>query len=215
MLDPVMGRLITPPINWLGAHLARIGVGADTVTVGGFVIKLTAVPALVFGHFALALGLIALNRIADGLDGAIARASKKTDFGAYLDIVLDFIFYSAVVFGFALADPDNALVAAALIGSFVGTGASFLGYAIIATKRGLESETRGKKSFFYSGGLAEGTETILFFVIVCVWPSTFIPASLIFIGMCWITVAMRIGQAHKAFKSTGHPPDIKKARSLD
>jgi phosphatidylglycerophosphate synthase len=202
MLDPLMVRLIAPPINRLGAYLAKRGVGADKVSIAGFAVGLCAVPALASSQFTLALGFIVLNRIADGLDGAIARASRKTDFGAYLDIVLDFIFYAAVVFGFAWADPENALVATALIASFIGTGASFLAYAIIAAKRGLETDTRGEKSFFYSGGLAEGTETILFFVIVCLWPAAFIPAALVFIGMCWITVAMRIAQAHAAFKVT-------------
>ncbi len=135
----------------------------------------------------------------DGLDGAVARASVKTDFGAYLDIVLDFIFYTGVILGFTLADSENAVVAAALIASFVGTGTSFLAYAIIAAKRGLETQERGKKSFFYSGGLAEGTETILFFFVICLWPNLFVPAAGVFMTLCWVTVAMRIGQAHSAF----------------
>lgn len=204
MLDPLMVRLITPPINGIGRFLAQRNVTANTVTVLGFFIGLGAVPALASGYPGLALGLILLNRIADGLDGVIARATQKTDFGAYLDIVLDFIFYAAVVFGFALYDPDYALVAAALIASFIGTGASFLAFAIIAAKRGLDTEARGKKSFFYSGGLAEGTETIAFFALICLQPDYFIAASLIFIALCWITVAMRVNQARVAFATTSN-----------
>lgn len=201
MLDPLMVRLIAPPINRTGAYLAARGINANTVTISGFGIGMCAVPALASQNYGLALGLILANRLADGVDGAIARATQKTDFGAYLDIVLDFIFYAAVVFGFALANPTNALVASALLVSFMGTGASFLGYAVIAAKLSLETEARGKKSFFYSGGLAEGTETILFFVVICIWPALFVPASLIFMVLCWLTVCMRMAQAYQTFKN--------------
>lgn len=199
MLDPLMVRLIAPPINLAGRAIARRGISANTVTVAGFAIGLLALPALAFNLHPLALVFILLNRIADGLDGAVARASHKSDFGAYLDIVLDFIFYAAVVLGFALASPENTIYATALTVSFIGTGASFLAFAIIAAKRGLDTEARGKKSFFYSGGIAEGTETILFFVLVCLKPDWFVPASMIFMGMCWGTVALRIAQARAAF----------------
>jgi phosphatidylglycerophosphate synthase len=199
MLDPLMVRLIGPPINSIGRRLARTGITANAVTVTGFFIGLGALPALALSWPGLALVCIVLNRISDGLDGAVARASQKTDFGAYLDIVLDFIFYASVVLGFALMDPENAVVAAALIASFLGTGASFLAYAIIAAKRGMETTSRGQKSFFYSGGLAEGTETILFFTAVCLRPDWFVPAALIFMVMCWVTVGIRIAQARAAF----------------
>ena len=87
----------------------------------------------------IALLLILLNRVADGVDGAIARRLGSTDLGGYLDILCDFIFYAAVPLGFALARPENGAAAAFLIFSFVGTGSSFLAYAAIAAKRGLES----------------------------------------------------------------------------
>ena len=92
MLDPLMVRLIAPPINHLGKRLARWGLHANTITITGFVLGMGAIPALAYGHYMLALALIAINRLADGLDGAVARASGKTDFGAYLDILLEFIF---------------------------------------------------------------------------------------------------------------------------
>ena len=199
MFDPLMVRLIGPPINWAGRNLAQRGISANSVTVGGFLIGLGALPALAFNAPTLALVLVLLNRVADGLDGAIARATEKTDFGAYLDIVLDFIFYAAIALGFAFLDHDNAIVVAVLVTSFIGTGASFLAFAVIAAKRGLDTQARGNKSFFYSGGLAEGTETIVFCVLVCAQPDWFIPAATIFIAMCWITVAMRINQARVAF----------------
>ena len=90
--------------------------------------------------------LIIANRVCDGLDGAVARSAGGTDLGAYLDITLDFLFYSAVPFAFAVADPANAMAAAFLIFSFVGTGSSFLAFAIIAQKRGISTEIREKRA---------------------------------------------------------------------
>ena len=103
-------------------------------------------------------GLFLLNRVADGLDGAVARASMTTDFGGYLDIVCDFVFYSAIPFAFAVALPENAFASAFLIFSFIGTASSFLAFAILAEKHNISTEIRGKKAFYYLGGLTEGVK---------------------------------------------------------
>jgi phosphatidylglycerophosphate synthase len=201
VFDAALRRVIDPPLNAAGRRLARAGISANAVTVAGFLIGLGAVPALALQRYDIALALILANRLADGLDGAVARASGPSDLGGYLDIVLDFIFYSAVVFGVALGRPEEAVFAAFLIFSFIGTGASFLAYAIIAAKRGVTSEARGRKSIFYLGGLTEGAETIACFVAICLFPAWFPWIAGVFGAMCWLTTASRIGQAVHAFKS--------------
>jgi hypothetical protein len=103
--------------------------------------------------------------------------------------------------GFALADATYAVAAAFLIFSFVGTGSTFLAFAIMAAKRGLTSTRRGAKAFFYLGGLAEGTETIVFFVIVCLQPDWFPSAALIFGSLCVLTAAGRGVAGWRAFSS--------------
>jgi phosphatidylglycerophosphate synthase len=200
MFDAAFRKLIDPPLDRVGRMLARTGVTANMLTVSGLVIGLGVVPALAAQQYALALSLIGINRILDGLDGAVARAVGPTDLGGYLDIVADFIFYSAVIFGFALGQPQDAIWAAFLIFSFVGTGSSFLAYAIIAAKRGLSTEARGSKSIFYLGGLAEGSETIALLVVVAICPQYFAVLAGIFGTMCWITTASRVGQAIHEFK---------------
>ncbi|NQW09487.1 MAG: CDP-alcohol phosphatidyltransferase family protein [Alphaproteobacteria bacterium] len=194
-----MRRVIDPPLNSAGAWLAARGVAANGLTVTGFVIGMGAVPALAVDAPLAALVLILLNRLADGLDGAVARVRGPTDFGGYLDIVLDFLFYSAVVFGVALGQPEHAVWAAFLIFSFVGTGVSFLAFAIVAAKRDLTTDTLGKKSIYYLGGLAEGTETIVTFVLICLFPDAFPWIAGIFGAMCWITTVFRINEARRAF----------------
>ncbi|MFX4222606.1 MAG: CDP-alcohol phosphatidyltransferase family protein [Thalassobaculum sp.] len=200
MFDAALRRVVDPPLNVAGRAIARLGISANAVTLAGFVVGLGAVPALASEQYALALSLIVANRLADGLDGAVARAAGPSDLGGYLDIVLDFIFYSAVVFGVALGRPDEAVFAAFLIFSFIGTGASFLAYAIIAAKRGVTTEARGAKSIFYLGGLTEGAETIVCLMAICVFPDYFPWIAGVFGVMCWITTASRIGQAVVSFR---------------
>ena len=178
MLDAPVRRQIDPPLNWAAAKLVRLGVGADAVTVGGFAAGAGGCVAIGLKWYTAALVLILLNRLADGLDGAIARSpgarrTGATDVGGFLDVVLDTVFYSGVPFAFALSDGALTLPAAFLIYSFVGTGGSFLAFAVIAAKRGMTTAIHGRKSFFYSVGLMEGTETVVFFVLFCLLPQHF------------------------------------------
>lgn len=179
----------------------------------GFLIGITSFPLLAMQIYEPALFLIILNRVSDGLDGAVARqpvfddpdnpeghnVTAESDLGGYLDIVTDFIFYSGVIFFFALGRPEFMAHAAFLIFSFIGTGSSFLAYAIIAAKRGMDTEARGKKSFFHMGGLAEGSETILVLVLICLIPDQFPIITAVFGIMCWLTTFSRISQASRDF----------------
>ncbi len=199
MLDARLRRSIDPLLDRLGRPLAARGIGANEVTLLGFAAGLGAVPTLAAGAYGLALALILTGRLLDGIDGAVARASSPTDFGGFLDIVCDFIVYAAVPFGFALSDPENALAATFLAVSFMGSGSSFLAYAVLAAKRGVTTEIRGRKSFYYLGGLTEGFETILCFTLMCVMPSAFAPIAWVFGALCWVTTLTRVLAARNAF----------------
>jgi len=200
MLDTVTRPLINRPLNSAGRFLARRGVGANAVTLTGLVIGLLAALAVGIGYFALAFALIVVNRVIDGLDGAVARASTPTDRGGYLDIVVDYVFYASIPFAFAVIDPaHNAIPAAALLAGFCLTCSSFLTFATIAAKRGLETETHGKKSFFYSTGLVEGTETIAFFLAMTAMPHWFPVLAWVFAALCVLTAIQRSVLAMKLF----------------
>ncbi len=195
-LLPFQRRLLAPLANAIAAR----GITADQVTLAGFGIGLLALPALAFGQFGLALVCILANRMFDGLDGAIARINRPTDRGAFLDIALDFVFYALMPLGFALADPaQNALAAAVLIAAFVGTGSSFLAFAAIAGQRGLRPEAYPTKGIYYLGGLTEGAETIGVFVAMCLVPSAFPLLALVFASACAITTMTRWWQGWHAF----------------
>ncbi|MDN3648333.1 CDP-alcohol phosphatidyltransferase family protein [Reinekea marina] len=193
MLDRWSLKLIKPALGNTAKLLNKLDIKANHVTVTGFFIGMLSIPLLAFEHYNWALVALVLNRLADGLDGELARLQSATDTGAFLDIVLDFIFYSGIVFGFALANPDaNALAASALIFSFMGTGASFLAFAIFAERRQLSSMTYPSKGFYYLNGITEGTETIAFFVLMCIWPMHFAIFAWIFAGLCAVTTVIRV-----------------------
>lgn len=200
MLDGWMRRRIDAPLNRAGRRLAAQGVSANAVTLIGLGLGLAGAGVLAAGGPpAWALVLILLSRLADGLDGAIARAGRKSDFGGYLDICCDFLFYGAVPLAFALRDPANGPAAAFLLCSFYVNGATFLGYAILAEKRGLETNARGEKSLYFTAGLLEGTETIAFFVALCLFPPAFASLAWIFGTLCFATAFARVALAHRVF----------------
>ena len=201
MIDGAMRRLIDPPLDRAGLWLAARGASANGVTLTGLGLGLLAAAALALGvPGGIALLPLLASRVLDGLDGAVARATYKTDFGGFLDIVCDFIFYAAVPLAFIARDLEqNGLAGAFLLASFYINGASFLGYAIIAEKRGMTTSARGQKSLYYTSGLLEGTETIAFFVLICLVPSMFAVAAWIFGALCLITALARVMLAYRVF----------------
>jgi phosphatidylglycerophosphate synthase len=195
MLDSRIRPVIDPLLKAIAKRLVGLGVTANQITWIGFGVGLLIVPGVWLGWHFVAFWLLLINRLCDGLDGAIARLTSKTDLGGYLDIVLDFIVYSAVVFSFCLAQPENAIYGAFLIFSFIGSGTSFLAYAVLAEKRGIVTESQGEKSFFYLDGIAEGFETILVLGLMCLVPAYFWLLALGFGIVCWLSTLGRIVRA--------------------
>lgn len=192
MLDASLRPLIDGPLDRIGRHIARRGISATAVTLAGLVTGLLAAVAVAAGAGGAGFVLILVNRMLDGLDGAVARASRVTDAGGYLDIAVDYVFYAAIPLAFAVADPvENALPAAALLAGFCLTCSSFLAFAAIAARRGLTTTAHGRKAFFYSTGLVEGTETILFFLLMAARPEWFALLAWVFAGLCALTALQR------------------------
>ena len=194
-LQPLQQRFLQLPAQ----ILTHLGIKADQITLFGFLLGLLVVPALAYQAYSLALLFLLLNRFADGLDGAVARLTEPTDRGAFLDISCDFFFYAIFPLGFALADPVNALPAAVLITSFVGTGSSFLAYAAIAAKCGDPAMDFPQKGLYYLGGLTEGFETIILFISMCLFPMFFPQLAYFFAVACAVTAVSRWYQGWKLF----------------
>ena len=191
MLDAPMRRLIDPPLNAAAAAISN-KISANQITIGGFLLGLVSCYAVTQGQFIAALIFLLLNRLADGLDGAVARRTAPSALGAYLDIVADFLLWALLPLAFLVHDGDNAVAAAILLSSFAMSMTVFLAFAIQAEKLGLTSEAQGKKGMYYLAGLAEGTETISFFTVTLIYPTAFIPAALLFAAFVYLSVIGRL-----------------------
>ena len=203
MLDKFVTPYIKPILTPVVELLDKRGIHPDQVTLVGFVIGLLAVPLLAAQLWGAALIMIILNRILDGLDGALARHQKSSSSaGGYLDICVDFLFYAAIPVGFALANPAvNALPAVILLCVFIGTGSTFLAFAIPAEKLNLARPQFANKSFYFLNGLTEGTETIAFFIAFCLWPAYFSELAYTFAFLGTITVFTRLHGGYQTLKS--------------
>lgn len=207
MLDRALQAAVRRPLQGMAAALLARGLRADQVTWVGFFLGISAIPLIASGHSEWAVLSIALNRLGDGLDGAMARLSRPTDLGAFLDISLDFLFYACIPLAFVLADPArNALAGAVLIYSFIGTGCTFLAFAVLAAKRGQSSTAYPDKGFYYLGGLTEATETISVFLAMCLFPAWFATLAWLFAGLCALTTVMRIAAGISVFRQDRHTP---------
>ncbi|WP_022942149.1 CDP-alcohol phosphatidyltransferase family protein [Psychromonas hadalis] len=201
MLDRYTIKMVQKPLELMANKINKMGIKADHITLVGFAFGLLAFIAIIFQWYIAGLIFILINRTFDGLDGAVARLQGISDAGGFLDITLDFIFYSLIPFAFILALPqENAVAGAFLIFSFIGTGTSFLSFAIMASKQKIENPVYRFKSLYYIGGLTEGTETIAFLVLLCLFPLHFSALALGFSLLCWITTFNRIWAGYHTLK---------------
>ncbi|MBI2234243.1 MAG: CDP-alcohol phosphatidyltransferase family protein [Micavibrio aeruginosavorus] len=207
MLDAEFHPFIEKSLSGLARKMAAKGFDANMITMLGAGMALPVFAALAMQAYSLALVFLLINRFCDGLDGVVARYQKggPTDYGAFLDTIVDFVFYAGFVFFFALGRPDVAVPAAFLIFSFTGVAATALAYAVLVEKRNGRTEKADvpgkpkRRAFATPGGLTEGFEIILLFAAMCLLPDAFRPMAIIFGAMCWLTVMTRIAKTRAEF----------------
>ncbi|WP_295489252.1 CDP-alcohol phosphatidyltransferase family protein [Sphingorhabdus sp. EL138] len=199
MFDVALRRFVDPALNRIAAGVVDARISANMLTISGAGLALAAAFFITQSNFAAALGLILLNRIVDGLDGAVARIKGPTEFGGYLDTICDYIFYLSIPVAFGLMDQFNQIPALLLVASFTLTAVSFLAFAAIAARQVSDDGAHGPKAFIYSTGLMEGAETIAFFALFCLFPSFFPTLAIIFAALCLLTVLQRFILAAKSF----------------
>jgi phosphatidylglycerophosphate synthase len=194
MLDRMALRLSKPALDRMADYAICGRITADQMSLAGLALGLFAALLIALGFPQIAILPLLAGRLADGLDGAIARGcNEQTHRGAFIDITFDFFFYAAVPLAFAIANPaQNALAGALLLAAFITTGSSFLAYASIAARRGELNIAYPTKGIYYLGGLTEGSETILLFLVCCIWPSWFPLLAYVFSALCLVTAATRL-----------------------
>ena len=201
MFDGQINKILKPALDVLAKKLSHFKIQANTVTFTGFFFGLCCFFFIVNGMFVYASIFLFLNRFCDGLDGALARLVGQTDIGAFYDIVSDFLFYSLFPISFIFLDIENAYSICFLLLSFVATQTTFLASAWLVEKNKLFISENQKKSFFYIGGITEGFETIVCFILMLLFYEHINYITYIFGTLCWITFISRIIFIRKLLKS--------------
>ncbi|NJL05137.1 MAG: CDP-alcohol phosphatidyltransferase family protein [Chloroflexaceae bacterium] len=176
MFDHILRPLKDVLLTWLVRPFAR--VHPNTITVLAFLVGLAAAGALVQQHYLWGLVGWLLSRLLDGLDGAVARAyGKQSDFGGYLDILLDFAIYALIPLALVVGLPttQHYFWLAILLGSFYLNAASWMHLAALLEKRAAQSppdpSTLPKlTSVVMPAGIIAGAETISFYCLFILFP---------------------------------------------
>ena len=144
--------------------------------------------------YIVAILLWAVNRVLDGLDGIVAREhDKQSDFGGYLDLILDFVVYLAIPIAFVAAVPStlNLWAAIALIASYVLNLLSWSTLSAILEKRHLVAGER-LTAITIPAGLIEGAETIAFYTLFFLLPGYVGPLFVLMAALVVLTAAQRV-----------------------
>lgn len=168
MFDATLRSRLEAPLDRIAAQIRGRGVSANAVTAVGLALGIGCCVAISFSQWSVALALWLANRLADGLDGPIARQGATTDLGGFFDIIADFAVYGGVLLALGVALPETRTAALAVFLGYYLSGSSFLAFSSLATKRERAGDGR---SLVFPAGLAEGTETIVAYLVILAFPS--------------------------------------------
>ena len=205
MFDRRLRAAVDRAFTAVAQRASARGVRADWVTVVGFFVGAGACVAIAFDQRVVALVLWLANRLADGLDGAIARRVGVTDRGGFVDIVADFAIYGGFIVGVAYAQPDARVAAVVLLFSYYVSGAAFLAWSSLAERRARSADDN--RSLHFVGGIAEGAETIVAYALLCLWPSATEIIVWVFAAAVAITSVQRITFAWRSLSVHGPSRD--------
>ena len=201
MIDAKLNNYLRPYLIFLAKIIIKLNISANIITFLGFFFGLCCFYSIIYFYFMSALLFLFLNRFCDGLDGTVARLLGPTDIGAFYDITLDFLFYSLFPIAFIFVDIKNAYAICFLLLSFVSTQTTFLTSAWFIEKNKILVSTKQKKSFFYIGGITEGFETIICFILMLFFYESVEIIAYIFGILCWITSISRLIFIKKLLRS--------------
>jgi phosphatidylglycerophosphate synthase len=186
--------------------VARIApcISPLTLTLLGGAIGLAAAGAAALGWTELGLGLWALNRIFDGLDGTLARFNgTQSDLGGYLDLMTDFLVYVAIPVGLGFDSPSNGvwLALVLMFGSFYVNAGSFLYLSALLERRQHGAKQCGElTAITMPVGLIEGAETVIFYSLFFLFPAYLTTLMTVFGVLVAFSAAQRVVWAARYFR---------------
>ncbi|SEL73300.1 Phosphatidylglycerophosphate synthase [Blastococcus sp. DSM 46786] len=208
MLDPVARRLLDAPLTRVAGALDRPWLSPDRLTTAGLVLGLASAVAAGLQAWLPALVLWLVSRLADGLDGPLARrrraagAAGDAGSGGFFDITADFCVYGSTVLGVAIGatrgfDAPWEPFAVVLLAYYVN-GTAFLAFSSIAERAGRQLDDGRSLSFL--GGLAEGTETIAVHALWLLLPAVAWQVAWVWAAVVALSAAQRVVAGYRALR---------------
>jgi phosphatidylglycerophosphate synthase len=210
MLDAPVRRALAPILDRAARRLAAWGVRPGALTATGWLVGVGACTAAAMRHWSLALALWLGNRLLDGLDGPVARAGSPTERGGFLDIVADFSVYGGFVVGVAIGVPSARLACVVLLAAYYVSGTALLALSSLQERRALPGGD--ERSLRFAGGLAEGTETVLVYVLFCLLPQQAAGIAWGFAAAVGVTAVQRVVAGLRLLREPARTPPGARAR---
>ncbi len=190
MLDTRVRRALAPTLDAAAGALDRGRVHPLALTGAGWLVGVAACLAAAQASWTAALVLWLLNRLLDGLDGPVARRRGATDLGGFLDVVADFSIYAGFVVAVAVAVPGALFACLVLLTTYYLSGTAFLALSSIIERRGRGWDDG--RSLRFVGGLAEGTETVVAYLLICLFPDHATAIVWVFAAAVLVTAGQRV-----------------------
>ncbi len=190
----------------LAARMTRISPNAMTLLA--LAVGLAAAVLAARRAYLWAIGFGALNRALDGMDGLLARVNnRQSDFGGYLDILLDFVVYAAIPLGMVLGAPSQTryLALSFMLATFYINSASWMYLAAILEKRNAQNLHAADNpevitTIVMPTGLVGGLETVLAYCAFLLFPPAMAVIFSVFGILVLVTIVQRLIWAWRALR---------------
>ncbi|MCL4836020.1 MAG: CDP-alcohol phosphatidyltransferase family protein [Caldilineaceae bacterium] len=182
-------RLLEPLARIVGSSLSP-----NLISILALLPGLLSAAAIVRGELGWGIAFWLLNRLLDGLDGVVARIhGTQSDFGGYLDLLLDYVIYLAIPIAFAWAAPTPAhtWTLIALLASYQINSLSWTLLSSLLEKRSLAGQNR-LTSIEMPAGLIEGAETVVFYTLFFLLPGQIPRLFGLMAGLVIVTAGQRV-----------------------
>ncbi|MGZ8177970.1 CDP-alcohol phosphatidyltransferase family protein [Williamsia sp. SKLECPSW1] len=209
MFDAALRPRLERPLREAARLLDRPGVTPDRLTAAGLVLGLGSAVTSGLAWWWAALLLWLMSRLADGLDGPLARRRRAADpgtadagAGGFFDITADFVVYGSTVVGVAIG-ASHASGAPwwpflLVLFTYYINGTAFLAFSSIAEKSGRTIDDGRSLSFL--GGLAEGTETIVVHALWLVFATVAWQIAIVWAAVVAVSSVQRIVAGYRALR---------------
>lgn len=202
MLDTAARKLLKNPLERIALTIDRSWITPDRLTIVGLGIGLAAAVCAARAMWWLTLALWLASRLADGLDGPLARRRSSSiggsAAGGYLDISADFAVYGSFVIGVGIGLGQSLLPFLFVLLAYYVNGTAFLAFSSIAERTGRQIDDGRSLSFL--GGVAEGTETILVHCLWCVLPGSAATIAWAWAAVVLLSAILRIVSGYRTLK---------------